>query len=336
MGSAPAVPPEGGDRGTPGGDAVQDLLYQGFQGRFLEAGPGREAESPFAVDGRSIVMARAMRHASDGTGDLCSPGHLSPGPLLGFGATPLEFLRQLGRKGTAPASARAGGRSWTDLRRGLIGWDGSRGMMTQVLAGAALAFRQRGEDRAALVFEEFAATDTGAWHEGFNLAAARRAPLVVVLDTGRGGDGRGGPGRVEAVARAYGAAAESVAGEPYERIFAVVAEARARAVGGRGPTLIAMPSGGDEAPWAGHDAFVAWARAERGYSEDDVAAIERAAMAGVEHALQRLAKEPGTEPRDALVPVYVGENVVPPWTRLTPPDPGERTFEAPGDSPHVR
>lgn len=335
MGSAPAVPPEGGDGATPGADVVQDLLYQGFQGRLLEAGPGGSADPPFAVDGRSIVMARAMRHASDGTGDLCSPGHLSPGPLLGFGATPLEFLRQLGRKGTAPASARAGGRSWTDLRRGLIGWDGSRGMMTQVLAGAALAFRQRGEDRAALVFEEFAATDTGAWHEGFNLASAQRAPLVVVLDAGRG-DRHEDPGRAEAIARAYGSAVESVADEPYARIFAVVAEARARAVGGRGPTLIAMRSRGGEAPWAGHDAFVAWARAERGYSEEEVAAIERAAIAGVEHALQRLAKEPGAEPRDALVPVYAGETAVPPWTRLTPPDPGEHAFEAPRDDQHVR
>ena len=335
MGSASATFPDGSDGAKPGAAAVQDLVYLGFQGRFLEAGPGRSAEPPFAVDGRSIVMARAMRHASDGTGDLCSPGHLSPGPLLGFGATPLEFLRQLGRKGTAPASARAGGRSWTDLRRGLIGWDGPRGMMTQVLAGAALAFRQRGEDRAALVFEEFAATDTGAWHEGFNMAAAQRVPLIVVLDAGRG-DGHGDSARVEAIARAYGAVAESVAEEPYARIFEVVAEARARAVGGRGPTLIALLPPGDGPPWAGHDAFVAWARAECGYAEEDVAAIERAALAGVEHALQRLAKEPGAEPRDALVPVCEGENVVPPWTRLTPPDPGERTFEAPVEGRHVR
>ncbi|MCY4572519.1 MAG: thiamine pyrophosphate-dependent enzyme, partial [Gemmatimonadetes bacterium] len=276
-------------------EVVQDLLYQGFQARFLEGGAGVSAATPFGVDIRAVVMARAMRHSSDGKGDLCCPGHLSPGPLLAFGATPLEFLRQIGKKGTAPAAARSGGRSWTDLRRGLIGWDGPPGTMTQVLAGAALAFAQRGQDRAALVFEECAATETGGWHEGMNFAAAQAAPLVVVLDMARCAE-RAGTGALDSVGRGYGVAVAAVSDEPYAELFRTVAAARRRAVQGRGPTLIAMLPGAEADPWALHDAFVAWALAEAGVSESEVRTIERAASAGVDHAFSRLAREPEADP----------------------------------------
>ncbi len=324
-----------GDAAALSREVVRDLLYQGFQARFLEGGAGTSADTPFGVDVRAVVMARAMRHASDGSGDICSPGHLSPGPMLAFGATPLEFLRQLGRKGTAPAAARGGGRSWTDLRRGLIGWDGTPGTMTQVIAGAALAFTQRGQDRAALVFEEFAATETGGWHEGLNFAAARSVPLIVVLDMARVAD-RAGAGEVDVIARGYGVAAAAVSEEPYPEIFRTVAAARRRAVQGRGPTLMAMLPRGEGDPWALHEAFVAWALDEAGVSEIEVGAIERAASAGVDHAFNRLAKEPEADPRDALVPVCAHEVPQPPWTRNTPPDPGWRATGEPQDAYDAR
>ena len=316
-------------------EVVRDLLYQGFQARFLEGGAGLSADAPFRVDVRAVVMARGMQHSSDGKGDLCSPGHLSPGPMLAFGATPLEFLRQLGRKGTAPAAARSGGRSWTDLRRGLVGWDGPPGMMTQVLAGASLAFAQRGQDRAALVFEELAATETGGWHEGMNFAAAQSAPLVVVLDLSRRADD-GGAGTVDVIARGYGVAAAEVSEEPYPQLFRTVAAARRRAVQGRGPTLIAMLPRGAGDPWALHDAFVAWVLEEAGVSETEVRAIERAASTGVDHAFNRLAREPGVEPLDALVPVCAHEVPQPPWTRRATPNPGWRVAAEPQEVPDAR
>ena len=313
--------------GAPGmsRDEIEDLLYQGFQGRFLEDGvrrfePLHRPDGRFAIDARAIVIARAMRQAVDGRGDLCCPGPMSPGPALAFGATPLEFLRHLARKGTSPAAARAGGLSWTDLRRGLIGWDGPPGVMTQVLAGAALAFAQRGEDRAALVFEKESALDTGGWHEGMNFAAARSAPIIVVLVAPQGGGSvRRCP--IDNVARAYGIASMSVGEDPHASLFADVGAARRRATAGEGPTLIALRGMGGSDRWGSHDAFAKWTLAEERITEGELGSVERAAAAGVDHALSRIVKEPEPEPQDALAAVRTGSLPLRPWTRLKLPSP---------------
>ena len=318
-------------------------MYLGFQTRFLEeslrdlAGSGglHPGLADFRIDPRSIVLARAMRCATDGTGDLCHPGPLAPGPALAFGATPLEFLRHVAGKGTSPASAREGGLDWTDVRRGMIGSGAARGgTATQVLAGAALAFGNRGEDRAAMVFEGGAALQSGGWHEGMNLAGAVRAPLIVVVAARGTGDGSV-HADLEAVALGYGVAFARVGAEPPEHLFRTVAAARRRAVRGEGPTLIELVHVGNEERWASHDAFAKRATAEDGLSEPDLDAIRRAAAAGVEHAVDRLEKEPGPTARDALAPVCTDGPPPPPWTRRDPPAPDTPASYDPAEQPHA-
>ena len=325
-----------------GRKVTEDLLYLGCQAFALETGVRTLARSGeldsalagFRIDVRSTVVARAMRQLPGGRGDLCFPGPLSPGPSLAFGATPLEFLRHAARRGTSPAATRSGGLTWTDHRRGLLGWGGPRGVMTQVLAGAAFAFRQRGEDRAALVFEECSAVDTGGWHEGINLAGALRAPLIVVLDAGsRGRDTR--TTAVYEVARSYGIALTEVADEPHHDLFRAVALARRRTVDGGGPVLIELKTRSGTDRWAGHNDFTAWAVREGGLSRSHRSAIAKAAAAGVEHAVDRIGKEPGPDPHDALAPVHTGRDPWQPWTRQEPPHP-HATVAATVEGPHVR
>lgn len=324
-------------------DVTRDLLYLGFQGRFLEESVRDLARSEelhpglagFRMDPRSTVIARAMRCAADGSGDLCHPGPLAPGPALAFGATPLEFLRHLAAKGTSPASAREGGLSWTDLRRGMIGWGGPRGgTTTQVLAGAALAFRQRGEARAALVFERRSALQSGGWHEGMNLAGAVSAPLIMVIAAPADAN-RTGHSHIEAASVSYGVAFARVGTEPPEHQFRRVSAARRRAVRGEGPTLIELLRLDDEDRWTPHDAFAARTVAAEGISEHDLDAIRRAAAAGVAHAVARLEKEPGPAARDALAPVCTGGPPPPPWTRRDPPAPDTPAPEDATEQPHA-
>lgn len=321
-------------------DEVEDLLYNGFQGRYLERGVLRRGlwnrpQGRFAVGMRSIAIAQAMRRTQDGRGDVCCPGPMSPGPALAFGATPLEFLRHLLHKGTSPASARAGGLSWTDPRRGLVGWDGARGMMTQVLAGVALAFANRREDRVALVFERRSAVETGGWHEGLNFAAARRAPVIVVLVEGNRDSDRKGP-TVEAVARSYGIAGVATGDGPLVDTFATATAARRRATEGGGPTLMALERNRDPGSWGLHEAFVEWASTRGGLSEHEVRAVERAAAAGVDHALSRIADEPPPDSQDALAAVRTGSPPLRPWTRLKTPKPGGTGGAASSGAPNVQ
>jgi len=193
--------------------------------------------------------------------------------------------------------------------------------MSQVLAGAALAFRERKQNRVALAFEGSRALDAGGWHEGMNLAGALRAPLIVVLDAPAAGTPDCVPS-IRAIAEGYGFAFVELGQEPFDALASEVAAARRRAVEGAGPTLLALGPRSDSEPWALHEGFLESASAEWGLAGPELEAIKRAARAGVDHAVVRLGKEPSPDPRDALAPVRTDHEPFPPWTRREPPSPG--------------
>lgn len=341
MATEPSAASAGAEPGFSAATA-EDILYHAFQARFLVQAVRKLARSndvpddcaSFEIDPRTIVMAQAMRARQDGTGDACAPGRLSAGPALPFGATPLEFVRCLGGRRTNLASAR-GGPSWTDLRCGLFGWHGPPGVITQVVAGVALAFKQRSEKRAALVFEDWRAAETGAWHEAMSFAAAAAVPLVAVLAgdrSGRNGElGKHAPGLAR-IAANYGARTVTVGSESYQQIYREMREARAEVVSGRGPLLAGLIAASDD-PWDRHEEHAADLVQASGIGPDRLRALERAAWAGVEHAAIRLQQEPNPRPTDALAPVTEDAGPLPPWTRHDAPNPGVRHSEPQGTSP---
>ncbi len=310
-------------------DVIQDLLFHCVQARDLEAsvcelvrsGVLRDSLRGFHIDPRSVVMAEAMRIRSDGLGDACFPGPMAPGPALVFGGTPLEFLRHLSVRATVPAAARAGGMTWSDDRRGLLGWGGGPGTMTQVLAGAALSFKNRGEDRVALVMEETCAVSTGAWHEGINLAGALKVPLIAVLAPPSRSPRLKPSPRMDALGASYGIAVQRVAREPIDTLFDMCRAARRRAVRGRGPTLFQLDSAGPAGVPPLHDDYLESLRVHAGAASLAVSAVERAAAASVEHAVGRLSREPGPDASGALVEVWTNATVARPWMRSDDPTP---------------
>ncbi len=305
-------------------EALEDLLFQCLQGKLLEERL-RRSDTPQVLSGatreidlRGIAIARAMRRTRDGKGDLCFPGPLAPGPALAFGATPLEYLRHAARTRTSPASARSGGDSWTDLRRGILGWSGRPGMMTQVVAGAALAFARRDADRAALAFESFPALDSGGWHEGMSLAAAQRAPVLVVLAGRDDGDRRSTTG---SIARAYGIREIRAPANDLASLFRVASRARRRMAAEGGPALMKLGLLS-----AGRRGALLPQLRKQLLSEglllpSEIDAIARTASAGVSQALSRILREGAPEPEDALVAVRMDSAPLHPWTRMRSPSP---------------
>ena len=117
------------------------------------------------------------------------------------------------------------------------------GSMIPVAAGAAFAHRQRGRDRVAINFIGDGGTSTGDFHEGLNMAAVWKLPLVLVIENN--GYAFSTPtsaqyacDRLSDRAAGYGIPGVTVYGNDPEAVSRVMVDAVARARRGEGPTLI--------------------------------------------------------------------------------------------------
>lgn len=145
-----------------------DLLRALYRVRAFERAAGREPSAAALIASTATALALA--------GD--------PPDLLtaGAGSTGATLLRGLEARELAvhqSSGDRVGHPTRPDL--GLLAPVPSRGVSLAVAAGAALAFGLRGEARVAVVIDDASAVQSGGWHEGLSLAAARHVPLVTVL-----------------------------------------------------------------------------------------------------------------------------------------------------------
>jgi len=124
-----------------------------------------------------------------------------------------------------------------------IGMISHLGAMIPVAAGCGFAFKQSGSDRIAINFIGDGSTSTGDFHEGLNMAAVWKLPLILVVENNRYAFST--PARLQYAAErlsdraiGYGIAGETVDGNDPDAMAEVFARAVARARAGDGPTLI--------------------------------------------------------------------------------------------------
>src|SRR5438552_6886772 len=129
-------------------------------------------------EGESVATAYALERGRNQ--DILSPLIRNLGSLLVMGAQPLEILRQYMAKAESPTHGRELNVHFNDLEQGYLGQISHLGDMIPVMAGIALSFKLRGEPRVGLVYIGDGGTSTGTFHEGLNLAAVQRLPLVVM------------------------------------------------------------------------------------------------------------------------------------------------------------
>jgi 2-oxoisovalerate dehydrogenase E1 component len=117
------------------------------------------------------------------------------------------------------------------------------GAMIPVAAGCGFAFRQSGSDRVAINFIGEGATSTGDFHEGLNIAAVWKLPLVLIIENNRYAFST--PAHLQYAAKrlsdrgpGYGIPAETVDGNDPDAMAEAIDRAVARARAGHGPTLI--------------------------------------------------------------------------------------------------
>lgn len=111
-----------------------------------------------------------------------------------------------------------------------------------IAAGVALAMKQQGTDRVCLCLFGDGASNTGSFHEGLNLAAIWRLPVVYVCENNQFAEAMPArefvAGRIADRARAYGLDPIEVDGNDVEATAAAAETAIAQARAGRGPVLI--------------------------------------------------------------------------------------------------
>lgn len=203
--------------------------------------------------------------------DLLAPMIRNIGALLARGVPPLDiFLQSLARR-DGPTRGRDGTLHFGNVEKlALIGPISHLGTLIPVMTGAALGARMRGEDRAALTYIGDGGTSTGDFHEGLNLAAVLKLPLILVVENN--GYAYSTPvTRQVAIASfaekgpAYGVASESVDGTDVLAVHAAARRAVDRGRRGEGPTLLecrAFRMKGhaehDDMRYVPKDLFAAW------------------------------------------------------------------------------
>ncbi len=129
-----------------------------------------------------------------------------------------------------------------DLDKGIIPPISFVASLVPVFAGAALAFKMRREPKVALTWVGDGASHTAEFHEGYNLAAVQRLPLLIVLQNN--GVALGTElsahqrGDLEQLAEAYGTRGLSCDGNNVLDVYAATRQAAALCRAGEGPVLL--------------------------------------------------------------------------------------------------
>jgi pyruvate dehydrogenase E1 component alpha subunit len=151
------------------------------------------------------------------------------------------FAQYMGREGGI-TRGRDGNVHFGDWRVGCVGMVSMLPDMMLVAAGLAMAFKLRGEKRAALTWFGDGSTSRGDFHEAMNWAGVQRLPVIFILENNQYAystplDQQFAVDPVER-AQAYGFPGISVDGNDVEAMFEATRQARERAIAGEGPTMI--------------------------------------------------------------------------------------------------
>lgn len=319
-------------------DRLEVLFKQGHVSGGVYRSLGQEAAS--------VGAAWALRRRTDGTGDVLGQTIRTTGAIFLFGGTPLEYFRQYMARATGPTAGKEANVHWTDFQRGLLGPVSPLGTMVEVMAGITLSFRMRGEDRVGMVFYGDGASSTGAWHEGLSFAAARRCPMLLMVQANQWAFSTPTrkQTRVESFADkapAYGIRGVSVDGNDVLEVYEETREAAARARSGEGPQLVELRTyrrqghaQHDPQSYVDPDELARWEARDpidryrnrildEGWADEEELAQRRERIhEEIHEAAERVIEEPLPEGPEALDEVYTDVPVPAPWTRESDPDPG--------------
>ena len=255
--------------------------------------------------------------------------HRGHGHCIAKGADIKRIMAEiLGRK-TGYCKGKGGSMHIADFSVGMLGATGVVGAGIPIATGAGLSIKLRGTDQVAACFFGDGASNQGTFHEGINLAAIWRLPVLFICENNLYAMGTKQT-RVMLIeniaerAAAYGIPGVTVDGNDVLAVYEAAQKAIERARKGEGPTLIECKtyrhkghSRFDPATYRPKEEVELWLKKdpiprfknkllEMGVlNEAEAQRIEKEVLAEIEEAVKFALESPYPEPEEALKDVYV-------------------------------
>jgi pyruvate dehydrogenase E1 component alpha subunit len=215
-----------------------------------------------------------------------------------------------------------------DLRLRIVAIISAMAASVPVAAGAAIGFKYKGTSDIVFVFFGDGATSRGDWHEGINLAAVQKAPLVLICNNNQYAYStplakQMACANVADRGPAYGIPAEIVDGNDVFAVYDATRRAARHARAGLGPYLIECKTfrmtghsahdPADYVPkhlweeWAAKDPILRLRRlmTDKGWSAaEELDAVEASIRQEVDEAIEWAENSPYPDPAELLDNVY--------------------------------
>src|SRR5689334_15224940 len=191
--------------------------------------------------GQEAVAAGVCAHLR--TEDAIFSTHRGHGHALARGLSPVELIAELFGRETGCSRGRGGSMHLFAPEIGLMGTSGIVGPCILQAAGAGYSFKLLKTERVAVAFFGDGAVNNGAFHEGLNMAAIWKLPVLFVCENNQFATevpfsySAGNPNVAQRGAT-YGIPGIEVDGNDVAAVARGAGEAVLRARNGEGPTLI--------------------------------------------------------------------------------------------------
>jgi TPP-dependent pyruvate/acetoin dehydrogenase alpha subunit len=212
--------------------AIQGMFNDGHVRGSTHLSNGQEAVS--------VGIAAAIRSTDKVT---CTyRGH---GTALALGVSPLEVIGEIAGRVVGCAGGMGGSMHLVGTDVGLFPSFAIIGAGVPVAVGAALTAKTKGTDDLAVAIFGDGSTNIGGFHEGLNMAAIFKLPVIFVIENNLYGEYT----RIQLStpvtdlaerATSYAMPSEIVDGQDVDAVKAAVERAAERARSGGGPTLLEM------------------------------------------------------------------------------------------------
>jgi 2-oxoisovalerate dehydrogenase E1 component len=274
------------------------------------------------------------------TDDTVFSTHRGHGHALAKGVPPLQLIAELLGRSNGCSQGRGGSMHLFSPEVGLMGTSGIVGPCILQAAGAGYSARLLKRDSVAVAFFGDGAVNNAAFHEGLNLAAIWKLPVLFVCENNQFATevpfayAAGNPS-VASRGATYGIPGIELDGNDVLAISAACRVATERARAGDGPTLLECKTyrtrphaeGMGDFTYRTREDVEAWKlkcpidrlRAAIGVSGTELDAIDAEVQREVEAAHAAASNSPWPDPTTAATHVYAEPRRIP-----APPPPGER------------